>query len=488
MFDTAQVRELDRIAIDELRIPGYTLMTRAGEAALACLQKHWPDWRRVLIYCGAGNNAGDGYVLARLVLSAGFEVEIVQLVPPEQHRGDAKRAWEALAGLRPRVVQPDESHTGNADVLIDAILGTGLTRPLDGGFAAAVEQINRSTRPVLALDIPSGLDGDSGRILGDAVVANVTMSFVGLKQGCFLGDGPALTGRLEFADLDIPSDAQRGLEPRMLRLGDELLKSVFAPRSRLTHKGDCGHVLVIGGGPGMPGAASLAGEAALRTGAGLVSVATHPDNVGTVVSTRRELMCHGTADGEGLEDLMSRADVIALGPGLGRDDWGREIYRRAIRSDTAMIVDADALNWLAEEPSPRGSWVLTPHPGEAGRLLGTDGAEVQANRLASVREIARRFDAVAVLKGSGTLIADTARPVALCDAGNPGMATAGMGDVLTGLIAGIAAQGSDLWSAARAGVLVHARAGDAAADAAGERGLLASDLYGYVRSWINPAR
>jgi ADP-dependent NAD(P)H-hydrate dehydratase / NAD(P)H-hydrate epimerase len=245
--------------------------------------------------------------------------------------------------------------------------------------------------------------------------------------------------------------------------------------------------LVIGGGIGMAGAARMAGEAALRAGAGLVTVATWPDNVASITASRPELMCRGVANGQDLEPIIERADVLAIGPGLGRDAWALELLDKALLSDKPTVIDADALNLLSDAPRSRSNWILTPHPGEAGRMLGISTAEVQSNRLQSARELAKRFAGTVVLKGAGTLVVTDECLPYICDRGNPGMASPGMGDVLTGVIAGIAAQTADLPGAARAGVLVHAMAGDMAARR-GERGLLATDLFGYLPTCVNPTQ
>ncbi|MBI5461258.1 MAG: NAD(P)H-hydrate dehydratase [Gammaproteobacteria bacterium] len=255
-------------------------------------------------------------------------------------------------------------------------------------------------------------------------------------------------------------------------------------RARDAHKGDFGHVLVIGGQPGMSGAARLAGEAAARVGAGLVSIATHPQHAAVLNNGRPELMCHAVANAETLKPVLERASVLAVGPGLGQSDWARGLLATVWDTDVPMIVDADALNLLAQEPMRRDRWVLTPHPGEAARLLGCSTAEVQADRLAAVRHIQARYGGVAVLKGAGSLIADGSH-CRVCSAGNPGMASGGMGDVLTGVIAGLYAQGLSLTESAAAGVLLHALAADSAAQRDGERGLLASDLLPELRRWVN---
>jgi NAD(P)H-hydrate epimerase len=371
--------------------------------------------------------------------------------------------------------------------VVDAIFGTGLSRPLGPMTIERINTINECGAPILALDIPSGLDSDTGAVWGGAIIAERTLSFIGLKLGFYLGEGPNHTGIVLFDDLDLPANAASFVEPSALRIGEDALAELLPRRRRTTHKGQQGSVLVIGGGIGMAGAARMAGEAALRAGAGLVTVATWPDNVASITASRPELMCRGVSSAYDLEAMIERADVLAIGPGLGRDAWGQQLLDKALLSDKPTVIDADALNLLSHAPRASSKWVLTPHPGEAGRLLGISTADVQADRLQAARELAKRFAGTVVLKGAGTLVVTNDSLPYICDKGNPGMASPGMGDVLTGVIAGIAAQTADLPGAARVGVLVHAMAGDMAARR-GERGLLATDLFGYLQTCVNPAQ
>jgi len=487
IFSCAQVRELDRLAIETRGIAGYTLMTRAGAAALEQLRAHWPAARVLTVVCGAGNNAGGGYVVGRLALQAGLEVDLIALVAGSALSGDARTAHEAFVAAGGTVRAADGDYTFAGDVIVDALLGTGLTRTVDGLFAAAVRAINSAGKPVLALDIPSGLDADSGHVHGVAVVADLTVTFVGLKTGLFVGEAPAYCGVVEYADLDVPPDVYGALTAPLRRIGADAVGRALPRRRRTAHKGDHGRVLLVGGAPGMAGAIRLAAEAALRAGAGLVRVATHPDSAAVVTAGRPEVMSHAVEDAAALTPLAAQSDVLVVGPGLGKSPWATSVWRAALSAGRPLVLDADGLNLLAGEPAVRGDWILTPHPGEAGRLLGTSAADVQRDRLAAVQALAERYGGTVVLKGAGTLVADTsAGPIAVCDRGNPGMATAGMGDVLAGVLGAIVAQGAGLREAAEAGVFVHAAAGDRAA-AAGERGLIAGDLMAFIRERVNPA-
>jgi len=484
IYRASQVRELDRLAIEEHGIPGYTLMYRAGEAALALLRKRWPAARRILVLCGAGNNAGDGYVLARLAQAERMHVMVVALFDPAKLQGDARIAWDTFHAAGGQVMDWDERLLEGAEVIVDAILGTGLTRPINGRSADLVHAVNRSGRPVLALDIPTGLCADTGIPLGAAIRADATITFVGLKLGLYLGEGLEHAGEVHFDDLGVSTVLGDGHPSAGRRIDHELLRRLLPRRRRTAHKGEHGHLLCVGGGPGMPGAIRLAAEAALRTGAGLVTVATHPDHVDVVAGARAELICHGIRQPGDLAPLCAASDVIAVGPGLGRDAWAQGLFEVAQASNRPMIVDADALNLLAAQPRRRDDWVLTPHPGEAGRLLRLETSSVQQERLVSVGKLLERYGGVIVLKGAGTLVGHVGDVPSICDHGNPGMAAPGMGDVLTGVIAGIAAQTRNLFDSACAGVLVHALAGDDAARS-GERGMIASDLFPHVRKWVN---
>ena len=480
-----QVRALDRHAIDELHIPSYTLMTRAGAAALGVLRSCWPSAQHVVVVCGPGNNGGDGYVLARLARAQRLDVVAIRLHEPAQLQGDARRAYDDFVAAGGTVVGWHADCLRRADVIVDAIFGVGLSRPVAGVAAEAIAALNDSGKHVLALDIPSGLHADSGEILGDAVRAARTIAFIGLKLGFYLGEGPNCTGVVTWDGLELPAPALAHVDCAATRVDESAIAQLLPPRRRTAHKGQQGRVLVVGGNIGMAGAARMAGEAALRAGAGLVTVATRHENVPAIVGPRPELMCRGVASAAELTALIDRADVIALGPGLGQDEWSQTMFDAAISTHWRAVVDADALNLLAHAPRTSAHWILTPHPGEAARLLGTTAGEVQRDRLGTARAIVQRYGGTVVLKGAGTLIVTNEVRPAICDRGNPGMASPGMGDVLTGVIAGIVAQSADLAAAARVGVLVHALAGDMAARR-GERGLLATDLFAHLPTCVNP--
>jgi NAD(P)H-hydrate epimerase len=484
IYTSAQMRALDTYAIRERGVPSYTLMKRAAEASLRALRTRWPTALRIVVFCGTGNNGGDGYALARFARAAGLEVRAIAVAPADRLQGDAKQAHDEYVASGGMVETLAPSSAGDAEVVVDAVLGIGLQGAVRGAAREAIEVINAARAPVFALDMPSGLDSDTGHVQGAAVRADATIAFLGLKSGLFLAAGPEYIGTLLFDDLGIEAPTGAKWSPRLERLTEADVSATLPRRAREAHKGTFGHVLVVGGGAGMPGAVRLAGEAALRVGAGLVTVAGSPGNIAAVVSGRPELMYVAVKDPRDLDAAIERADIVAIGPGLGRSDWARAVCAHVFAAGKPLVIDADALNLLAENPGskpPRS--VLTPHPGEAARLLGLTTDDVQADRLAAIDGLLGKFGGAVVLKGAGTLIAG-ASGTAICERGNPGMATAGMGDVLTGVIAGVYAQCRDLERAARVGVLVHANAGDVAARD-GQRGLLASDVLRELRVSVN---
>jgi len=485
VYTASQISQLDRMATDELGVSSYKLMCRAGKAAFEVLKDYWPKAQTLAVFCGPGNNGGDAYVLATVALAFGMQVRVITVTPEDQLQGSSLEAWKECRQRGARIDLFSADCPITEDVIIDGLLGIGLSRDLEGEILAAVEIINESSKPVLSLDIPTGLDANTGLVHHSSVKADVTISFVGLNQGLFLGVGPDYIGKLEFSDLAISPDIYKQIPARVQRVTKSILEKALTPRSQLAHKGMNGSLLLVGGEPSMSGAIRLASEAALRSGAGLVRVATHPDSVATVMASRAEVMCHGVMSEGELLPLLESADAVVLGPGLGQSLWAQNLWECVVKSNLPIILDADGLNLLSSRLLARGNWVLTPHPGEAARLLKTDTATVQADRLGAVMELARIFKGVTVLKGACSLVSSGEYPVGLCDKGNPGMATAGMGDVLAGLLGGLAVQIDSLELTAQVGVLIHAASGDSAA-LDGERGLLAGDVVENIRLWMNP--
>jgi NAD(P)H-hydrate epimerase len=484
LYRVAQVRELDRLAIEKRGIKSGALMERAGEAAFAILRQLWPQAKRVLICSGTGQNGGDGFVVARLAQASDLQVTVTVIGEPKNIHGDALTNVERLRKTPVAMIEWKPGLLNDTDVIVDAMLGTGLDRPVTETHREVIAAINASGKPVLAIDVPSGLNADTGQPLGAAVKAQATVTFVGMKAGLLTGNGPDHCGRIYFSDLNIPAAVYEAVPPAVLRISRSDGVHHLPRRARASHKGHFGHVLVVGGDHGYAGAMRMAAEAAARVGGGLVSAATQPAHAAMISAARPEIMAHGVADRRALAPLLKNATVIAIGPGLGQTAWAQDLLGAVLEQKLPLVVDADALNLIALDPVTRADWILTPHPGEAARLLRTDTAAVQADRYAAARAVRERFGGVCVLKGCGTIIA-TPDGMYVCDAGNPGMASGGMGDVLTGVIAGLLAQGLSLAGAARHGVCVHAEAADQAAAQGGERGMLATDLMAWLHRLVN---
>lgn len=482
VYPAASVRAMDRRAIEEGGMPGYELMQRAGGAALAAMQRHWPAARVIAVLCGPGNNGGDGYVVARFARAAGLDVRVIAVSDPQRLRGDAARAHADFAAAGGRAEPPGDGLPGHCELIVDAMLGTGVDRALEEPFVSAIRQVNRHQVPILALDIPSGLDADTGEPHGCAVEATRTLAFLALKSGYYLGRAPDFVGSLEFAGLDLPRGTYEAESPVMRRVDGTIAARALPSRRRSAHKGEHGRVLVVGG-HAMPGAARLAGEAALRTGAGLVTIATSAKVVAAVLAGRPELIVSAATPGSLRADIPKHG-AIAIGPGLGTHMEARRAFDATVERSDFLVIDADALTLLAERPRRSDGWILTPHPGEAARLLGTSVQDVQRDRLGAVQAIAERYGGTCVLKGANTLVSGASPVPWVCDRDNPGMATAGSGDVLTGVIAALLAATRDQLLAATAGVLVHAEAGDRAARA-GMRGMIASDIVAELRGVVN---
>jgi len=481
LYTAAQTRELDRLAMEGHGLGGGKLMERAGQAAFQLLRGLYPRAQRIALVCGPGNNGGDGFVVARLCRQAGLQAQVLLLAQPERLRGDALRAYQGLQATSCPIVDFDTGLLAEAEVIVDALLGTGLDRPVTGQAALAITAMNTARAPVLALDIPSGLQADTGKAMGVAVVARTTISFIGLNPGLLTGEGPELSGDVVYHDLDVPAAVFDAVMAMGQRLDVKTCKGLMPARPRHAHKGLCGRVAVLGGDQGMAGAVMLAAQAAYRCGAGLVNVATHPAHARQLDVTLPEAMALAVSKGAELRHQLQACDVLLLGPGLGRGDWARGVIAEALTMPGPKVIDADGLYWLAQAADASAGrapeCVLTPHPGEAATLLGTSIADVQADRPRTVQTIAQQYGAVCVLKGAGTLIAHPdAAIVALCDAGNPGLATGGSGDVLAGAIASLMAQGLSGWEAARLAVWLHGTAADRLIRDLSEPGLMASDL------------
>ena len=492
-----EMRALDRWTIEH-GTPGHVLMERAGAGATQVLRERLSRTNApVVIVAGRGNNGGDGFVVARRLKRARVPVEVWLLGRPEDVRGDAARAlaaWKRVRGTTHLLVEGEldrlRARLARAAAVVDALFGTGLNAPVEGLAAAVVDAINACGAPVLAVDIASGLSADTGLPLGTAVRATVTATFALPKIGQLVYPGVAHTGLLAVVDIGIPPEAVEAVNPRVTLLEAETLGRLLPPRPRDANKGTFGHVLVIAASRGKTGAGLLAAEAAGRAGAGLTTLAV-PATLQPVLEAHvREAMTAALPDtGAGavaagdehaLGELLAGRTGVVCGPGLGQGASARAFVTTVVRqARVPLVLDADGLNAvagtkvLAERAGPT---VLTPHPGEMARLMGTDVPSVQRDRIAAARALARSSGAIVVLKGAHTVVAAPDGTVAISPTGNPGMASGGTGDVLAGILGGLIAQGLTPFDAAAVGVFVHGAAGDAVAARQGEVGLLARDI------------
>lgn len=482
LYRASQVREIDRVLIEEQGVPGLRLMRRAALACCEVILERWSDAHCIRVYCGSGNNAADGFIVAGLLAEKGFGVDVVVVGDTAKLGSDGQAAFDFCRQSGATLAPTDENFEPPS-VIVDALLGTGFKGLLRPAFRAAIDAMNHCAAPVLAVDVPSGLDVDTGHVVETAVLAAVTVTFIALKRGLMTGHGLDYVGDLEFASL--------GADPQLTAPGDVInvlhlpaLLAQLPVRPRNTYKNRFGHVLVVGGDLGMGGAPLMSALAAMRVGAGLVSVATHPEHAAVLMAHRPELMIRGVADQQALKPMLDQASLVVLGPGIGQGAWGEALFQQVLETDLPIVLDADGLNLLgqfSQKPVQRDNWILTPHPGEAARMLNVKS--VGEDRFEHAAALQRKFGGVVVLKGAGTLVA-SATGMALCPYGNPGMSTAGMGDVLSGVIGGLWAQFPDMAQAASLGVALHSAAGDRAASA-GERGLMATDLIPLMRDLLN---
>jgi hydroxyethylthiazole kinase-like uncharacterized protein yjeF len=482
LYTAAQVRGLDYAAIHEFGIAGYELMCRAGRVVVDAACEQYPEKSRWLILCGPGNNGGDGYVVARLASVSGIEVTVCSLTATTGLKGDAATACDDWIAHGGEVLTWPLAADVEFDLAFDCLLGTGIEREISGEFRQAIEFLNRHESCTISVDIPSGLNADTGRVMGVAISAQSTVTFVGKKRGMYTASGPDCCGRISFDDLAIPDAVDQFLPDSGGPVGSLLhagqLLRFHKPRQRNSHKGKFGHVVAVGGINGMSGAIRLCGEAALRSGAGRVTLATDTAHSSTVNIARPELMVSGVSSDSELEHILNRDQTIVVGPGLGQTTWSEALLHVCLNAGTSLLVDADALNLLALSTNrpERQNWILTPHPAEASRLLNCSVADIQNDRITAAQTIASQFNATTILKGCGTVVAEPSGEYAICPFGNPGMATAGSGDVLSGIVGALMAQGLSCAEAACCGVVAHAMAGDIAARNIGEMAMLAGDI------------
>ncbi|GAB5392299.1 MAG: bifunctional ADP-dependent NAD(P)H-hydrate dehydratase/NAD(P)H-hydrate epimerase [Alteromonas macleodii] len=438
-----------------------------------------------LVLVGQGNNAGDGYIAAINAKLAGKQVHLCAVEPERTLDGDAGKAQQRWLDSGGSINGFDAALLEKSDVVIDALLGTGINSYIRNEFADIIDAVNASSTPVVSVDVPSGLDANTGQSLGRCVQADITVTFVGIKPGLVTGAGKQSCGKLVYADLGIGKAFQALAKASATMLNIDHFKGM-GPREINSHKGTYGRLLCIGGNRGTAGAIRLASEAALRSGAGMVRVYTHESSVVQVSAGRPELMVTDF----NLEDALAWATCVVIGPGLGQDEWAESAFETTMKHcqshNKPVVIDADALNLLCQQSTAYtlSDSILTPHAGEAARLLGVSIDDVESDRFNYARQCSQRYHAVCVLKGAGTLI-DNEKKTWVCRHGNPGMATAGSGDVLSGILGALLAQGVETDIAAKYGVVLHAKAGDDIAQLYGQRGMIASDLFDAVRALIN---
>lgn len=481
VFQSSQIRALEQAALTDLNLSEYQLMQRAGAAAADLIQKDLPSRAQVLVVCGPGNNGGDGYVVASQLKKRWHQVKLTSSVDPDILNGAAelaKNQWLEEGGA----IEIWSGKLPEASLIIDSLFGIGLSRPLATDYLDIVNAINAADVEVVSLDLPSGLSSDTGIILGVCVQAKKTITFIAYKLGQLMADGPDYCGELELEPLNLPESIFKQ-ETGIILLQKSHL-GALPTRCKNSHKGNHGHVVCIGGSPGMTGAIRMSAEAALRTGAGKVTIITHPEHSRFIAADRPEIMLCGASSVDDAKYVLESADVIAFGPGMADDSWSHQWLSWLMQSGTPLVVDAGGLSLLAESfPWENSNAVLTPHPGEAAVLLGKTSAEIQSDRLSAIQALYAISGATVVLKGNGSLICNGG-VLSLCTAGNSGMATAGMGDILTGIIAALIGQGLTTGLASELGVLIHAMAGDQAAGSE-PVGLLATDLYPEIRAMVN---
>ncbi|KJY82826.1 NAD(P)H-hydrate epimerase [Vibrio galatheae] len=465
----------------------YTLMLRAGDAVYGVVKQQYPNAKRILILAGTGNNGGDGFVVAKLAKQDGLKVATYVYGDESKISGDAqtaKQEWLASGG----VIRPLEMlncQQLEADVIIDGLLGTGLTGEVRKPLQRIIKQINDTHLPVVAIDTPSGLSSETGDVLGDVVVALHTVTFIGVKQGLTTGQARAVVGDLHFAGLGIEKEFQRIAKASSQFINPSQFKAALPTRRATAHKGDNGRILCLGGNKGYAGAIRLCASASVKSGAGLVRTLCHSSSALPLQVACPEVMTQAwVEEDEALQQALAFADVIAIGPGLGTDTWAQVLYQQVTNCQLPKAVDADGLNLLALQPQHDALRIITPHPGEAARLLACTTREVEQDRFKAVIDLHKKYAGVVVLKGAGTLVYD-GQDIYVCQAGSPAMATGGMGDVLTGIIAALIAQGMSLPDAAKFGVLIHSVAADQIAQQVGQIGILASEVAEQARKVIN---
>ncbi len=478
LYQIAQIRNVEQAALEF--VEEEVLMRRAGQAAFELMLKKYPDVTNITVFCGAGNNGGDGFVLAKLALTSGIMVRVLTV-------GDYSKLSEVSQLMFDEVSSFDvdlKKFSGvelfdESELIVDALLGIGISGQVKAPYLQAINKINQLNLSVFSLDVPSGFNACLGSICGAAVIADLTLTFIGLKQGLVTGTGKYHCGELHVDNLEL-DDLLKKQKNNNLLADVKLLHQLIPKAAENAHKGVMGHVVIVGGDEGMPGAVCLAAEGALRVGAGKVTIVTRSNHFQIVMSCRSEFICLIVEDDiSALNEVLKTADVCLFGPGMKNSAWSKKLYQACLDFSGPKVVDAGALELLSIAPQYIENAVITPHVGEAARLLSLTTAEIELDRYQASKNLYQQYAEISILKGSGSIIQTSIDRAYVCSLGNPGMATAGMGDVLAGMVAGLIPQCESLTTAALVGVLLHSHAGDLGATKQGQAPLLAGDLFNY---------
>ncbi len=491
LYSAQQIKQLDKLTAKEQGISSFSLMQKAAYCALNCLIQHYPKAQKLCFFAGQGNNGGDALMMATYAQQLNFQVQVYLI--EERNSSTNQQQAKQLAQAAGVPIHPLKKYqkNHNNDVIIDGLLGIGLQGSPQGEYAHAIELINTQSAPVFSLDLPSGLEADSGNGATKAIQATHSITFIAHKIGLLTGAAKQAVGQLFYANLGCTTSTQQQLPAKAYAYQYADIKPILQKRKSHAHKGHFGHLFLAGGNQGMGGAIILASMLGARTGVGKLSCLTHKEHISPLLMRCPEIMSQKFTQKQPTDRLFKASTAIAIGPGLGQDLWAIALLNSALQSRKPCVLDADALNLLAHQKINLHTdtpYILTPHTQEAARLLETNAKEIEQNRLQAAERLAQKYHAIVVLKGAGSIIAsyDKTQLSYLCLDGQPSMAKAGMGDALTGIIGGFLAQGMPAFTAAYKAVCVHAKAAELATKNHGEAGLLAQDLSTHIGRLISP--
>jgi len=485
LYTSKESKKIDRLAIKQKNISSFSLMEMAAKSAFFCLIREWPEAKEMVVFCGRGNNGGDGYLLASIAKERGLKVTVVNVGNQKRISPQVIKTKKIIKNKKIRSVSfKNFKPIKNKAIFVDALIGTGLKGNVRKEFQEVINFINKKDNKTLSLDLPSGICSDTGNTMGASVKADITVSFIVAKKGCFTSDGRSASGSLHLERLGIKNMNNQVNNNCSTLSTNKSLKKITNRESN-SHKGDFGHLLIVGGNLGYGGAAILASKAAAHSGCGLVSLATRKEHISASLLSCPEVMANAVNSGQDLDALVKLPDSIVIGPGLGKDAWAEQMLqvclREANKRKLNLVIDADGLNLISKLKIklPKNNLVITPHPGEAARLLKKEIKAVQENRFESIRLLQKKFNCVSILKGSGTLICykdSSVQKTKVCEYGNPGMARGGMGDVLSGIIGSFLAQGLNTKEATCLAVNLHSMSADLCSLEKGELGMMPSHL------------